>query len=328
MMDYRKIDFGRNIDRFEREILDDFLDRLQPYIQMSTTECYYLNGIVRKVKPTRILEIGTAHGGSAALLLNATRDVVGATVVSMDYSMDCYCKPGKQTGWVIPELFPDLACRWKFYGGGVVCQYMEKAGGGGESEKFDLLLLDTVHSNPGEFLNILEALPYLKDGAVVVLHDTSMWTSFFHKNWTTCQILLSSLKGKRILFDDTASPVVPNIGAVILDTIDHDALWALFNNTALPWSYTLTESDYRILLEYYEKHYAKDLVDIFRRSADWHSRHDILSSGKRKHKKIKLFGTTIASTWKEDAYRHVNFLGVRVKLPRRQAFNAQVNTDR
>ena len=37
--------------------------------------------------------------------------------------------------------------------------------------KFDLLYLDTVHSSPGEFINILEALPFLNNNAIVIIHD-------------------------------------------------------------------------------------------------------------------------------------------------------------
>ncbi|MDR0827785.1 MAG: class I SAM-dependent methyltransferase [Desulfovibrio sp.] len=271
MADHRQIDFGHNIDSFEREILDDINDKLEPYIQMSMEERYYLNGIVRKAKPKKILEIGTALGGSAALLLNATRNIDGAKVLSLDYSTQCYIMPEKQTGWIVPELFPELAKRWEFHGGGCVCQYLEGGGGG-----FDLLLLDTVHSNPGEFLNILEALPYLKDGAIVVLHDTSQWTTWGKELQCTNQILLSTLKGKRILFDDAACPVIPCIGGIVLDKIDHDMLWGLFTNIALPWVNSLPYIDYVTLARYFDQHYDRDLVDIFKRSAIWHRQRDLL----------------------------------------------------
>ena len=36
--------------------------------------------------------------------------------------------------------------------------------------KFDFLFLDTVHLAPGELINIIEALPFLNDEAIVVLH--------------------------------------------------------------------------------------------------------------------------------------------------------------
>ena len=275
MIDYRTIDFGRDIDRFEREILDPVFDRIAPHIQMSFAECYYLNGVIRKAKPKRILEIGTARGGTAALMLNATCDVDDSFVVSLDYNVECYIQPDKQTGWIVPELFPELASRWKFKGGGYVCQYLDEISRG---EKFDMLFLDTTHSNPGEFLHILEALPYLKDGAIVVLHDTALYTALGQRRMETNQILLATLKGRRILFDDPACPVIPNIGGIVLDPIDRDTLWGLFSNTALPWVYptSLPEDEYALLLKHYYRHYDKDLVAIFDRSANWHRQRDAL----------------------------------------------------
>ena len=35
----------------------------------------------------------------------------------------------------------------------------------------DFIIIDTVHFMPGEFLTFLTALPQLKDGCIVVLHD-------------------------------------------------------------------------------------------------------------------------------------------------------------
>jgi len=238
---------------------------LDSYAELTSIERQYLRDVVQQTKPKRILEIGVSHGGSAVVLLDATRDT-GARITSLDYLQQCYKAPSKQTGWIVHEMFVDLSDRWTFKGGGVVCQYLEEVSRG---EKFDMLFLDTAHQNPGEFLNILEALPHLDKGAVVVLHDTALYT--IDLRCTTNHILLSTLKGKRILFDDPACPNVPNIGGIVLDDpMDRDMLWALFANTALPWTYTPPFVDCTLLHNYYLKHYDKRLVNIFDKSVERH----------------------------------------------------------
>jgi len=37
--------------------------------------------------------------------------------------------------------------------------------------KFDILFLDSIHVSPREILNFIEALPFLKENAIVVIHD-------------------------------------------------------------------------------------------------------------------------------------------------------------
>ena len=36
---------------------------------------------------------------------------------------------------------------------------------------FDFVFLDTAHISPGEFLNLVEILPFLKDNAIIILYD-------------------------------------------------------------------------------------------------------------------------------------------------------------
>ena len=37
--------------------------------------------------------------------------------------------------------------------------------------KFDFLFSDTAHVTPGELINFIEVLPFLKEKAIVVIHD-------------------------------------------------------------------------------------------------------------------------------------------------------------
>ena len=45
---------------------------------------YFINGIIRKYRPKRCLEIGVANGGSSILILNAIKDIKNSFLISLD----------------------------------------------------------------------------------------------------------------------------------------------------------------------------------------------------------------------------------------------------
>ena len=47
--------------------------------------------------------------------------------------------------------------KWTLYTGGITSNFIEKIGG-----DIDFVFLDTVHYAPGEWLDILQILPFLK----------------------------------------------------------------------------------------------------------------------------------------------------------------------
>jgi predicted O-methyltransferase YrrM len=59
---YRDIDFS-NIEDFETACLDKIDSKIEAGSMMSRNERCFLNGIIRKIKPCRVLEIGVASGG-------------------------------------------------------------------------------------------------------------------------------------------------------------------------------------------------------------------------------------------------------------------------
>ena len=134
--------------------------------QLKKNEIYFINGIIRKFKPRNCLEIGVAEGGSSILILNAIKDIQNSLLVSLDLNTKYYGNPLKNTGHCVKEYFPELTNNWKLFTGKQPHQFLEKL-----NIRFDFLFLDTIHLAPGELINIIEALPFLNDNAIVVLHD-------------------------------------------------------------------------------------------------------------------------------------------------------------
>ena len=87
-------------------------------------------------------------------------------LISLDIDKQWYRNRTFEVGYRVKKYFPELANKWQLYTGKQPHQFLDTL-----NMKFDLLYLDTVHSTPGELINIIEALPFLNDNAIVILHD-------------------------------------------------------------------------------------------------------------------------------------------------------------
>ena len=202
-------------EKIDNNILDEInhvFDEENNRSEMTYLERKFLNGVVRTVKPKKILEVGVAAGASSSIILNAIKDIDDSFLYSVDYNNEYYRDTSKMSGFIVNKEFQHLSNKWKLYTGGVTAKFIESIG-----RNIDLCLLDAMHRNPGEFLDFLMVLPYLKKGAVLVIHDIQL----FLKQVTavTCGTLFASIKGKKIILKDPSFTSIENgnIGAIILD---------------------------------------------------------------------------------------------------------------
>ena len=224
--------------------------------EMSYLQRCFLNGIIRQTKPKKILELGVSAGGSSAVILNAIKDFDSAKLYSVDYSKKWYRDNSKDTGFIIDEKFSHLKNNWKLYTGGVAAKFMEEIGG-----EIDLCLIDTMHINPGEFLDFLIVLPYLKKNAILILHDIGLYHS--DRFGVTNGILFSCLKGKKFSFNEGLWNKFANIGAVILDENIMDSISDYLYLLTLPWEYLPTDNDILECQKLFSKNYEAEFVDTF-----------------------------------------------------------------
>ncbi|WP_198391156.1 O-methyltransferase [Brachyspira pilosicoli] len=287
---------SKNLENFESNILDEINDILNmkaldeieiekaifPTItscvsEMSYLERKFLNGVIRKVRPKKILELGVSAGGSSAIILNAIKDIKEAKLYSIDYSTN-YCKCyTKKTGFIIDEKFTSLKDKWSLYTGGVAAKFLDKIG-----NDIDLCLLDTAHINPGEFLDFLMVLPYLKKNAIVILHDT-----IFHlyREGYTNGVLFAAIKGQKIMPYEGEVKNIANIGAIILDDDIMNYIFDYFYLLTLRWNYLPTDEDLDYIYKLFNKFYDNTLVELYSSIVDRNRR---------------LFSTAISSV--EDIY--------------------------
>jgi len=265
---YNQIDFSQ-VEFYDENILmsiEKFLlgkiEGTDYYkIEMSYKDRAFLNGIIRKTKPKVIVEIGLSAGGSTCVILNAIRDI-DAELYSFDYNTIWYRDNGKdngrQTGFLVKQIVPDLTSKWKLYTGGVPCKYFDNI----PKDGIDICFIDTAHFNPGEHLNILEVLPFMKKNGIIVYHDTA-YHSISYPAGTTNLVSINTLNGKRIRLNSEQTMGLPNISAIILDENIENMLFALFSNISLPWHYKITNEDFIEMFKHFSKYYSEDLVQIY-----------------------------------------------------------------
>ena len=87
-------------------ILESVKDNLQGFIELNLDEQRFLNGIIRKIYPKKIIEIGVSYGGTSTLILNAIKDIEGANLYSIELSKICSKNIQKSSGYIVQEKFP------------------------------------------------------------------------------------------------------------------------------------------------------------------------------------------------------------------------------
>jgi predicted O-methyltransferase YrrM len=113
--------------------------------QLLNDQPYFINGIIRKYKPKKCLELGVAAGGSSIVILNAIKDIKDSFLISLDVNTQLYCDKKFKTGYSVYKYFPELTKKWKLYTGEQSYKFLDKL-----NLKFDFLFLDTAHIAPGE----------------------------------------------------------------------------------------------------------------------------------------------------------------------------------
>lgn len=298
-------------DYYDYDCLAPILDKISDVSMMADYERAFLNSLIRQYKPKKLLELGVAKGGSSVVMLNAIKDIEDAKLYSIDYLDYLYCDNSKKVGYAVKERVPELVNRWELKTNGLACDFMEEIG-----SDIDFCLIDTVHSNPGEILDFLMVLPYLKKNAIVVFHDTALHIISNKPKQrrlsTTNNMLMSVIKGKKIIPEYFEQNVYPNIGAIELNDDVKENVWDLFNIILQPWAYKIPDKDIEKLKLFFEKTYGSELTRIFDIAVDtyneqkpvlmedvpikytfWECIFSVKNSSDKKHKIISIFGIRV-----------------------------------
>ena len=64
----------------ERDIITEKIKNYSEW-QLWDNHPYFINGLIRKIKPKKCLEIGIASEGSSIVILNAIKDMKGSSLI-------------------------------------------------------------------------------------------------------------------------------------------------------------------------------------------------------------------------------------------------------
>ena len=210
-----------NIDyeNFEKNIITE--DIIQNSgCNLTNEEAFFINGIIRKLKPKKCLEIGVNKGGTSILILNAIKDIKNSFLVSIDINTKLSEDPSKKIGYKVLKYFSFLTKNWQLFKGEMPHKVLDKI-----KKKFNFVIINTSHTMPGEILSLIEIMPFLEDNAILVFpniisHLKNVYIKDIDKTLlkktTTSIFLMSALVGKKkIIYDKNKK--MGNIGVIFLE---------------------------------------------------------------------------------------------------------------
>ncbi len=230
--------------------------------EMTDGQRRFINGLVQYYKPNKVLELGVSAGGGTTVLLNSVESY-GGILYSIDSAKQFYRNPDLPVGYCALEKYSDLLNRkWHLFVGQDPADVMDTI-----DEKFDFCVIDTYHHHPVEILNFIAILPWLNDGAVVVMHDTAAF------EWRTKSTFLRMLAPRLLLSVVCAEKYIPDLPSGDM-TVSNIAAWQvnddtrkycqnLFDILYLPWEVSISKTTYQSMSSLVQKYYSNQLSGYF-----------------------------------------------------------------
>jgi len=230
-------------------------------ILMSNEEIWFVKHFIKKYNPKKIVEIGFFAGGNTVNLLQwKDKD---AQLFSVDIATHLHTDITKKSGWMV-DKFGKSDDNFKIYRGYDYLDLYKEIG-----DDIDCIIIDTVHTMPGEFLTFIAALPQLKDGCIVILHDIHLnMISFAIDKYTPYNI---GAYCTGLLFGTVSSTkkwslktkCISNIGAFIIDDTTRENIKDVFHTLTTTWHSYPVELDLDGYSKYIDNHYPKECSHIF-----------------------------------------------------------------
>ena len=114
----------------------------------------------------------------------------------------------------------------------------------------DFLILDTMHKMPGEILDFLACYPFLKKGAVVVLHDIAL--CHHENNWDAIatKLLFDTVTADKLIGIDEEDSSLLNIGAFVVTKDTGQYIDDVFSALTTIWGYRVKDKELAIYREF------------------------------------------------------------------------------
>ena len=170
-------------------------------------------------------------------------------------------------GKLVIDEFNHLANKWTLFKGNVAAKYLEEIGNG-----IDMVFIDSAHYEPGEILDALMILPFLREEAFIGFHDIANqrsinagrreWAPYLAYNMLRVVRYLPS--GKGILSH--------NIGFIKLEQNQRRFYSDYFRTLSGQWAYLPKQEHLGIIRELFKKYYDEDCQMMFEEAIDFNAK--------------------------------------------------------
>ena len=245
-----------NLEKYEINIYNNINNNnLFRCSRMWGNQREFLNGVVRKFKPKKILEIGVAEGGSSIVILNAIKDIENSHLFSIDLSKN------DMIGYCVKNLFQDLLNKWSLYTGNIPAKFLKSIG-----KNIEMVIIDSGHYEPGEILDFLIVLPFLKEEAIVIIHDignqiTKSGPKGTRRNWAPYKIF-NIIRGNKF-YPSGNNILTKEIGAIKLSKNQFKYIHDYFRALGGQWDYFPEEEHINIIRKFIKMYYDNDCSIMF-----------------------------------------------------------------
>ena len=238
------------------------VDWTDVHAEMTDGERRFINGLIQYYQPENVLEIGVALGGGTVNLLNSLKTQEGA-LYSIDSERRFYRNADLPVGHCAVERYSELQnIKWHLITGKDPVSVMEEI-----DKKFDFCVIDSNHRHPVETLNFISVLPWLCDGAIVVLHDTSVFTRRWEVSFLQMlapRLLLSAVCAEKYIPDlPNLGNTPPNIAAWQVSGATRKYCQNLFDVLYLQWEAAVPQEIIKSVSLIVEKQYGDKMLTYF-----------------------------------------------------------------
>lgn len=253
-------------DKYETNIFKEVKNKLigLKCSIMENKQREFLNGIIRKYKPKKILELGVHQGGSSIIILNAIKDIKDSHLFSVDVNGD------EWIGSCVKNNFSFLLDKWTLFKGNIVAKYIENIG-----KNIELAFIDTSHFEPGEILDFIIILPFLKEEAIIIFHDIDLQIleskGKEKRNEWAPYIIFNIIRGEKF-FPSGEGIFNKNIGAIKLEKNQKRFIHDYCRTLGGQWQYFPSEKHIQIVINHFQKYYDYQCQKILNESINFNRR--------------------------------------------------------
>lgn len=111
----------------ENKILNELDSSYLETSEMTEAERQFLNALILRTKPKKLLEIGVSRGGSSVIMLNAIRNNENAKLYSVDRYERFYDDQNIMVGSSV-DNYPSLKNKWQLYTEDLTLGFIDEIG--------------------------------------------------------------------------------------------------------------------------------------------------------------------------------------------------------